>query len=186
MKQTFTLAYKRKRLGKTNYKKRLKLLQSQKPRLVIRKSLSHILMQIITFNSKGDSISIAAHSRELEQYGWKGHKGNIPSAYLTGLLIGKKAKERNITEAILDSGLQKLVKGSRIYAGVKGCRDAGIKVPADNNIFPDNNRLNGTHIVNCAKNAPPSARFSTYQKKNIDVTILTKLFEDVKQKIVGA
>ena len=41
--------FKRKRLGITDYKKRLSLLLSNKPRLVIRKSLKHINVQIIEY-----------------------------------------------------------------------------------------------------------------------------------------
>ena len=40
------LSYKRKREGKTDYRKRLKLLKSDKLRFVVRKSLNNILTQI--------------------------------------------------------------------------------------------------------------------------------------------
>ena len=46
----FTVAVRRKRKGKTNYKKRLRLLLSSKPRLVVRTSSRNVLGQIIVYN----------------------------------------------------------------------------------------------------------------------------------------
>ena len=42
-----TIYYRRKRSGLTNYKKRLSLLLSKKPRLVIRKSLNNMVAQVV-------------------------------------------------------------------------------------------------------------------------------------------
>ena len=47
--KTQVVPFKRKREGKTDYKKRLKLLSSSKPRLVIRKSLKNMTVQIIEY-----------------------------------------------------------------------------------------------------------------------------------------
>ena len=91
--QTYTVKYRRKREGKTNYKKRLGYLKSENPRLVIRKSLNNVNVQIIAFQSKGDKILASGHSKELQKYGWKNIRSNLPTAYLTGLLAGKKASE---------------------------------------------------------------------------------------------
>ena len=41
MRRRKVIKYKRKRTGKTNYKKRLSILKSKKHRLVIRKSLNN-------------------------------------------------------------------------------------------------------------------------------------------------
>ena len=84
--------YRRKREGKTNYKKRLKLLLSKKPRLVIRRSLNNISLQIIEYQTNGDKIIVGTNSSELKKMGWTANTGNIPAAYLTGLLLAKKAK----------------------------------------------------------------------------------------------
>jgi large subunit ribosomal protein L18 len=148
MKQqkTFTVQVRRKREGKTNFKKRLKLLMSKKPRLVVRNSLMNTSCQIIEFFPEGDRVVVAAHSRELTKFGWKFHKGNIPAAYLTGLLLGVKAKEKGIKEAVLDIGLRGPVRGSRVFACLKGAVDAGLGVAYSEEIVPKDGRLSGKHI----------------------------------------
>jgi len=45
--KTKVVTFKRKREGKTDYNKRIKLLASNMPRLVIRKSLKNITAQIV-------------------------------------------------------------------------------------------------------------------------------------------
>ncbi len=85
--------YRRKRKGKTNYKKRLNLLLSNKPRLVIRKTLTNTIAQIVNYDENGDKTIISAKSSELTKIGWKMNTGNIPAAYLTGMLLAKKSKE---------------------------------------------------------------------------------------------
>lgn len=143
--KTKVLDYKRKREGKTDYKKRLKLVASKKPRLVIRKSLKNIVAQITEYDKKGDRIVIAGHSRQLIRLGWKGYRRNLPAAYLVGLLCGIKAKKAGVKEAIVDTGLYPSVKGSVIYAVVKGVIDAGVKVPHEGVMLPPDERLMGLH-----------------------------------------
>jgi len=131
------LKFKRKRQGKTDYKKRLALLKSNKLRFVVRKSLKNILIQIVKYEPNGDKILISAHSNQLKKFGWKSHTGNKQSAYLTGLLAGVKAKKQNISEAILDLGLAPSIKNSVCYAAVKGAIDAGLNIPASKEILPE-------------------------------------------------
>lgn len=157
----YTVRLKRKRQKKTDYKLRLGLLKSGVNRLVIRKSLKNITVQVVTSENSNDSVLISCHSRELKKYGWDYNLGNIPSSYLTGFLLGKKALKNNMTSLILDIGLQKSVYKSRLYSALKGCIDAGLKVPHNANIFPEEERLKGSHI----------------NKEMI------KKFEDVKKKI---
>ena len=130
------LQFKRKRQGKTNYKKRLALLKSNKLRFVVRKSLKNILIQIVKYEPEGDKILVSAHSNQLKKFGWKSYTGNKQSAYLTGLLAGVKAKKQNINEAILDLGLRPSIKNSVCYAAVKGAIDAGLNIPASEEILP--------------------------------------------------
>ena len=162
-----TLAYKRKRQGKTNYKKRLRLLISSNHRLVVRIFLKNISAQIIEHLPEGDKVIVSATAKELEKKGWKYHKGNVPSAYLTGLLIGKKAIEKGIKEAILDAGLKNPTKGSRIYACLKGAIDAGLDIAHSKEIFPDDSRIKGEHIAK-------------YKESLSDIS---KTFEEIKNKI---
>lgn len=128
--------FRRKSEGKTSYRNRLRLLVSRKPRLVIRKSLNNVLFQITEYSDKGDKILISAHSNQLKKIGWNGHKGNMASAYLTGLICGLKAKSKNIKEAVLDLGLSPSIKGSVLYAGLKGAVDSGLLIPHSSEVFP--------------------------------------------------
>ncbi len=161
------IAYRRRREGKTNYKKRLALLKSRKLRLVIRKFNKNIIAQVIEYHPEGDKIIASAHSNELNKYGWKFNKGNIPTAYLVGLLIGNKAKGK---ETVLDLGLQSPVKGGRLYATLKGAKEAGLKIKADDSVFPKQERIEGKHI-------------SEYKKNKIDAKGFEKQFKEIKDKI---
>jgi len=138
--------HKRRRLQKTDFKKRLGLLKSGKPRLVIRKSLENIRVQFIGFSAGGDKTTASAFSAELGKLGWKSGLGNLPAAYLTGLLAGTRAKKAGISEAVFDLGLQTSTKGSRIYASLKGVVDAGLSVPHSEEILPSEERISGKHI----------------------------------------
>lgn len=141
-----TLAFKRKREGKTNYHKRLSLLKSQKPRLVVRRSLKNIQVQIIEFKQDGDHVISTAHSRELVKSGWKGSRSNIPAAYLTGYLAAKKAIAQGVKEAIFDLGLAPSIHGNKLYAALQGGVDAGLQIKHDPKVFPSEERITGTHI----------------------------------------
>lgn len=174
--KTRTVPYRRKREGKTDYRKRLKLLLSHKPRLVIRKSLDNVIAQIIEYGEKGDKVVVSAHSNELKKLGWKFSKGNLPASYLTGLLAGAKAKRKKINEAVLDLGLQTSVKGSRIYACLKGVIDAGIKIPHEKEILPSDDRVLGKHIADYSSK---SKQFKT------NVSELPKAVEEMKKKITA-
>lgn len=147
MKTTYTVGYRRKREGRTNYKKRLELLKGRKPRLVIRRTNTQLILQIIEYNPDGDKIIITTNSNELKNQGWTHSFKNMPAAYLAGLLTAKKAKEKNVTEAILDLGLQKPHKGSRIYSALHGVIDGGLNVPANEEIFAEEKREQGEHIA---------------------------------------
>ncbi len=162
MKKGYLVPFKRRRECKTNYRKRLALLKSKKTRLVIRRSLSNISVQFINFVPEGDQTVAEANSTELKKLGWV-RTGNVPASYLTGLLAGKKAKNKKIEEAVLDMGLQISTKGSRIYAALKGVLDSGIKVPCSEEILPSEDRIRGKHI-----------------SKDLE-----KQFDEVKNKIVG-
>lgn len=159
-KKSYLMPFKRRREKRTNYKKRLALIKSGKIRVVIRRSLSNIIVQFVDYYAKGDKTLVSAFSTELKKYGWT-RTGNVPGSYLTGLLAGKRAKGKKIEEAILDLGLQTSTKGSRIYAALKGVLDAGVNVPHSEKILPDENRIKGVHISE----------------------EVSKQFEDVKNKI---
>ncbi len=162
------IPFKRKREGRTNYKKRLTLLKSKKLRLVIRKTNKQILIQIVKYYADGDKIICGINSSSLKKQGWKYSCNNLPACYLAGLMLGKKALDSKVNEAILDVGLQTSIAGSRLYASVKGVIDAGLKVPVSEKIFPSDERLCGKHIAD-------------YKKEKSQIT---KDFEDLKNKLI--
>jgi large subunit ribosomal protein L18 len=189
MRQTiYNVPFRRKREGKTNYKKRMKLLLANKPRLVVRPSLKNICAQIIDYNPKGDTVLVSASASKLKEYGWKYHTGNIPAAYLTGLMLGTEAVKKGIKEAILDIGLHSAIKGSRIFACLKGVVDSGIKVPHSKDVLPDDSRIKGEHIVKYSSQLKKDKesyekKFSNYIKSNTDPEQLVSNFEEVKEKL---
>lgn len=185
--RNFTVELRRKRESKTNYKKRLNLISSSTFRLVIRPSLKNILVQIVQFDPKGDKVLTSASSRELKKVGWNFHSGNIPSAYLTGLLLAKKSKSKFIKELILDAGLKRSVKNSVTYAALKGVVDGGIKVPNNKEILPNEERISGKHIQDYAillKEKDPEKykiQFASYIKNNQDPTKIQESFKKIKE-----
>lgn len=151
------LPFARKRKGLTNYRKRLALLKGNLPRAVVRKSLRNVTIQIVTRGLLGDNVIFAADSKELPKYGWGAGGGNLPAAYLTGYLLGLRAK-KTVHKAVLDIGLHVSTKGARVYAALKGMLDAGLQIPHNEEVLPDHARLTGKHIqssiekdVNAAK-----------------------------------
>src|SRR3989338_7961062 len=145
IKNTYTVQFRRKRKGLTNYWKRLSMLTSNKPRLVVRKSLKNIQAAIIVYGKKGDLVKVSSHSSNLKKFGWSYGTGNLPAAYLVGFLLGKNAKNAKFEEAIFDIGLNKSVKGSRIYAVLAGALDAGLNIPHSKDILPSKERIAGKH-----------------------------------------
>lgn len=131
---------KRRRLeNKTDYKTRLALLMSEKPRLIIRKTNRYIVVQIVTSSSAQDSVLINMNSKILLENGWPkenaGSLKSLPAAYLTGFFLGRKAKEK-IKEAIIDIGMHRNISNSRICAVIKGAIDAGLKIPYKEEMLP--------------------------------------------------
>ena len=170
------MKYRRHLEGRTDYKLRLGLLKSKKPRLVIRKSLKHLLAQIVQYDPNGDKVITTAKTTELKKnYGWNRASRNIPSGYLLGLLIASKSLKSGIKEAILDMGLHPKSKGSVIFAVLRGAIEGGLKIPHDKEVLPSDQRIKGEHIKNDkVKNK--------YTKSSQDK--ITTDFELVKQKLL--
>ncbi|MAG50173.1 50S ribosomal protein L18 [archaeon] len=183
MRRIKVIPFKRKRTGKTDYRKRIRFISSNKPRLIIRKSLKNISLQIVEFHPTGDKVLLAICSSALKKYGWKASNSNLPAAYLIGLLLGLKAKKSKIDEVILDLGLYTSVKGSVLYSAMKGVVDAGLNVPHSNEVLPSEDRIKGVHISNYAKLAK-EPQFLQYKKDQLNPEELPKHFEDIKTKIM--
>ena len=146
--------HKRRRKQQTDYQQRKKLVQSGKPRAVVRTSNKHTKTHIAEFHPEGDENSAHAVSKELEEYGWEHNTGNLPAAYLTGFLTGIKAQEE---EAILDLGLREKTSGGRVFAAVQGMNDAGLEVPVGGEALPEEGRMKGEHIKEMTDTDIPSS-----------------------------
>ncbi|MHC1593439.1 MAG: 50S ribosomal protein L18 [Methermicoccaceae archaeon] len=144
----YKVPFRRRREGRTNYRKRLALLLSEKPRMVVRKSNKDVLIQLVEFSREGDRTALTCSTRMLKKYGCEPPFKSVPAAYLTGLLFGYRAVESGYDGAVLDIGLAPSTKGGKVYAAVKGALDAGLHVPCDENMLPDDRRLMGEHISN--------------------------------------
>jgi large subunit ribosomal protein L18 len=187
----YRVPLRRRREGKTDYQARKALVLSGKPRLVTRSTLKNFTAQIIVAKPYGDEVLAAAHSRELKKkYGWKAPTGNVPAAYLTGLLCGLKAKAKGVSEAILDIGLVAPTKGSKIFAALSGVIDAGIDVPHDEEKIVKE-RAKGEHIAKYGKSLGAgsesySVRFSKYLGQELSPEKLPEHFAKVKADVIGS
>jgi len=149
----YLVAFRRRREGRTDYYQRTKLVVADAPRMVVRRTNRHILVQLVTAEMDGDKTLVSANSAELEKYGYTGATANTPAAYLTGLLFAAKAKKAGQDRAILDIGLNRATPGARVFAALKGAVDAGLEIPHGEGIVPSEERLKGAHIATYNKKA---------------------------------
>lgn len=183
----YRVSFKRKRVGKTDYQQRVRLLLSGIPRLVVRQGAKNTSAQIISYSPEGDKVLASAHSRELAKYGWKGAGSNISSAYLVGFLCGKHAVQKKHKKAILDLGFQIPVKGGRVFAALKGALDAGLEVPHEQDVLPMEERIRGEHVSKYVELLKDKSKkvFSDYYERKLDPAGLPAHFEKVKKDIAG-
>lgn len=177
---------KRRRLGLTDYRKRLKLVKSALPRLVIRRTNRYLITQVIKSKLGGDETLITVTSKKLADYGWRAGFKNTPAAYLTGFLAGLLAKKKGIGKAVVDIGLHRAVKGSKVFAAVKGFIDAGVEVAASEGVFPDEDRIKGVPIMEYYKSIKESD-VETIQFSKSDEEVYMNLdshFSQVKERIL--
>ncbi len=142
----FRVAFRRRREGKTDYRRRQRLLRSAVPRAVVRKTLNQTLVQIVEADAGGDRVLASAGSLDLKEHGWSVGTGNVPAAYLTGFLAGKRAIAKGVKAAVLDIGVQEPTKGGRVFAALQGLIDAGLEVPHGEEVLPAKERIRGEHI----------------------------------------
>ena len=108
--------YKRRRKGKTYYQKRIKLLLSRLPRLVVRFTNKHIICQIVEYKEKGDLVKATCFDNK-----------NQEGCQKAGVKIGEKAKELGIKKMILDLGLGK--NKARVVACARGVLSTDVDLP---------------------------------------------------------
>jgi len=109
----FQVKYRRRRMGKTDYRARKRLVAQDKNkyntpryRLVARFTNKDVVCQVIYATMTGDRVKCAAYAHELPRYGVPVGLTNYAAAYCTGLLLARRL-------------LQKL-KLDNIYKGVEG------------------------------------------------------------------
>ena len=175
----YKVPMRRRREVRTDYHQRLRLLKSGKPRLVARVSNQHARAQLVTLGSDGDETIAKAISADLEDYGWEAPTGNLPAAYLTGLLAGSRAVEAGLTEAVLDIGLNSATPGAKVFAIQEGAIDAGLSVPHNEAVFAEWERTRGDHIAEYAAQLD-----DPLYSGDFDATDLPDHFEEVRSAIL--
>ena len=188
-KSTYKLPHRRRREGRTDYRARLRLLKSGKPRLVIRKSSNNMSCQLVSHQTKGDQTLANVNVKKLQSLGWKAHGGSIPAAYLVGYLCGLEGKRKGVKAAVADLGVQTSTKQSRLYAALMGAVDSGLEVPHSAEVFPSKERASGKHISQYAaklkKEQPEKYKklFSGYLKAGLAPEEIEKHFEETRKKV---
>jgi large subunit ribosomal protein L18 len=168
---------RRRREARTNYHQRLRLLKSGKPRLVARKSNNQTRAQLIVTGPQGDETAASAASNDLEAFGWEAPTGNLPAAYLTGFLAGKRALEAGLDEAVLDIGLNTATPGNKVFAVQEGAIDAGLEIPHSEDVFADWQRTRGSHIAEYAEQE------GDLYSGDFDATELPTHFDEIRERM---
>lgn len=152
MKQKAKTQRRRKRERKTDYKKRLNLLKSGKPRVVTRITNRYVDAQYVESDEAQDKVIFEVTSKDLMKYGWpqeaKGSLKSIPASYLTGYLMGKEIGNKKLDTPILDVGMARMIQNSRLFALIKGLIDSGIEIKCDEKHFPKEEKINGKFMKN--------------------------------------
>jgi large subunit ribosomal protein L18 len=149
-----------------------------------------VTAQIVEAQPKSDITLASSHSSELGSFGWKGGTGNLPAAYLTGLLLGLRARSKGIETAVLDVGVKKPVAGSRTYATLKGALDSGLVVPHREDVLAKEERVEGKHISSYgalladSEEATYQRRFSRLLSLGASPEKLPDLFKSTRSRIL--
>ena len=185
---TYIHTLKRIREDKTNYRKRSAILIGRHLFITIRISDQNVAAQLLRPTPTGDIVIASAHSRELAEHGWKGAFNNLPACYLTGMLLGKKAIQKESNDAVLYIGNNRFT--SRIAACMKGIVDAGVSMPISKESLPDEDRISGHHIAEYSHTLKEdedeyNSRFSAILKNGLRPEDYPLHFEEIRSKISG-
>jgi len=156
---------RRRRECKTDYKARRIMLTSGLPRIVVRRTNKYFILQAVESVEAQDKIIATMTSKELLKNGWDEKKGgslkSIAAGYLTGILFAKKLnavqspasnrhdptgpRSKVQSKYIVDLGMARTEKGGRVFGVVAGLVEGGLDVPANDKVFPSEDRLMGEH-----------------------------------------
>ena len=141
---------RRRRESKTDYNIRKKLLKAEVPRVIFRKSNRYIIAQYVRSSEARDSIVTGVTSKILLKYEWPedmaGSLKSLPASYLTGFLLGKRIKEKELETPIIDLGMIRSVNKSRAFSFIKGLIDAGVGIKCSKESFPEEERIQGKKL----------------------------------------
>ena len=175
----YKVPMRRRREVRTDYHQRLRLLKSGKSRLVARTSNRHATAQFVVPGAQGDETLASAHSSDLAEVGWEAPTGNLPAAYLTGLLAGVRAVEAGLEEAVLDIGLNSATPGNKVFAIQEGAIDAGLEIPHNDSVLAEWERTRGEHIAEYA-----AERDEPLYAGAFDATDLPEHFDATREAIL--
>ncbi len=187
MAKIFKLGFKRKRKHITNYHKRFALVKGTFERIAIRRSNKRISAQIIKYEEKGDLVLASAYSEQLSKYGWPA-RSNKATAYLTGLLLAKDAKQKKLLdkEYILDIGLSAPVKNSVPFVFAQGCIDGGLKLRSGAKLDEKTYNASSSYATYIKDDKEKYEKhFGGYIKQKIKPEELSSTFKIIKEKILN-
>ena len=182
---------RRRREGVTDYRSRKRAITSTATLLVVRVSNKNVSSQFVKAKVGGDVVLSSAHSRQLRKAGWKGSLKSTPACYLLGMMAGKKALEKGVSEAVLYNGIVPFIQGARIAAFVRGARDAGVQIPVSDEALPSEDRVSGKAIADYAAKLAGEDKeayqrtFSAMLKEGFKPEDYPAQFEKVKAAISG-
>lgn len=185
---TYVHTLKRIRDDKTNYRKRAAILIGRHSFVTVKVSDQNVAAQVLKPTPTGDIVIASAHSRELEKQGWKGTFNNLPACYLTGMLLGKKALEKGVKNAVLYIGKDHFT--SRVAACMKGIVDSGVSMPVSEESLPEQERISGQHIAEYAGTLKENqeeynSRFSAILKNGLSPEDYPSHFQEIKSRLSG-
>ena len=96
---------RRRKAGLTDYRRRLRLLRSEKPRAVVRVSNTRTSCQLVTWAKGGDLVVLNITGTDLvKKFSWPEtmSKKSVPASYLVGFALGKAAIAAGHEDAVLD------------------------------------------------------------------------------------
>lgn len=111
----------RKRRG---LKAKALIRQSDRVRLVVYRSSTHIYSQIIESDKLGDKVLASCSTNDKELQASLSGKCKVEQAQLVGKLLGKRASEKGIAQVAFDRAGYKY--HGRVKALAEGAREAGL------------------------------------------------------------
>jgi large subunit ribosomal protein L18 len=182
-----TVPFRRKRKGKTNYRKRFSVLKSGKPRIFLKIGSKDAVAQVIDYKEDGDEVVISSRASELKDKGWFFTNPNIPTCYLFGYYFGKLCEKNKIKSVIFDTGVVKPKHGGRYFAFAKGIVDSGIEIPVEEAAFPSEERIKGEHIAKYTaalkEKGELSKKYSVFINKAHNPEKISELFDKTLKKL---